>query len=596
MHDPGDILIRAEDGPVWWRFRSPSAVVQARAAEEAPAALAEAAKAVDGGGLAAVGFLTYEASPGFDQALVCRPAGPLPAVWFGLYERAEPLAVLPVAAPSRPEPLTWEPNVGYEEYRQAIRRVKAYIATGDTYQVNYTLRLRAPFAGDPAALFAALWQAQRAEYCAYVHIGDHVICSASPELFFRLHGETVLSRPMKGTAPRGRTLEEDEENARALAASEKDRAENVMIVDMIRNDLGRIARVGSVRVPRLFTVERYDTLFQMTSDVEAEVAVGFPELMGALFPCASITGAPKVRTMEIIRELEPDPRGIYTGCIGYLLPGRRARFSVAIRTVHVDLDAGRAEYGTGGGIVWDSTEEGEYEECHTKALILLQQKPEFQLLETLLWEPDKGYALLERHLSRLAASARYFGFALDPDSVRRRLAAVAQGFGDGPQRVRLLVGRAGEVSVEAAPLPPPADRPWRVGVAKRPVDPKDRFLYHKTTHRAIYEQAKADFPNHDDVLLWNPQGEATESTIANLVVRLGGELVTPPVSCGLLPGTLRAELLNTGQVRERVVTLTELAAAEEVWLVNSVRGWIRVQVDWPQGSVPGSAPGQEPRS
>ena len=325
-----------------------------------------AVEAAVNAGLYAAGFLSYEAAPAFDDALITRPAGPLPVLWFGLYEHVVRQATPSEFADHPYVPLAWHPSITRAEYRQAFNKIQEYISAGDTYQVNYTLRLRAAFHDNPRLLFQQLCRAQWSPYCAYLDMGDHVVCSASPELFFRLARNTITCRPMKGTMPRGLSHAADETLATTLRHSPKTQAENLMIVDMVRNDLGRIAVPGSVQVTDLFTAERYETLWQMTSTVTAVTPSPVSEIFTALFPCASITGAPKVRTMEIISELETTPRGIYTGCVGYLAPGRDAQFNVAIRTVHLDRTTGQAEYGTGGGIIWDSTAGDEYEECLTK--------------------------------------------------------------------------------------------------------------------------------------------------------------------------------------------------------------------------------------
>jgi para-aminobenzoate synthetase/4-amino-4-deoxychorismate lyase len=582
LFSPGCAFVQegVEEGrSQWLLFSSPLQVVKVFRLSEVTGALRQIEDAVKQG-LTAAGFVTYEAAPAFDEALSTRPPGPLPLLWFGLYKGAERLKALPGNHRGSFSVSPWTPSVSYGEYRGAVERIKSYIAAGDTYQVNYTMRLEADFRGDPWAFFEALGRAQRVRYSAYIHCGKHVICSASPELFFRLSGSAITCRPMKGTAPRGRSYEEDEKRSQWLHQSIKNRAENVMIVDMVRNDLGRIARPGSVEARPLFEIERYDTLFQMTSTVTAKTDASFCEIMKALFPCASITGAPKVRTMEIIAELETRPRGVYTGCIGYLAPGRRAQFNVAIRTVHIDTAVGRAEYGIGGGIVWDSVEAQEYEECRTKALVLFTERASFSLLETLLWRPGKGYFLLDRHLNRLIASGRYFGIPVNVARVLEHLSSAAAQFPPKRHRVRLLVNEEGAVSLEARPLAPPAKRPWKIAVAKKPVDIGDPFLYHKTTHRKMYETARADFPEHDDVLLWNCRGEITESTIANVVVRLHGELITPPLECGILPGTYRAHLLESGLIREGIITLEQLKEAEAIYLINSVRRWVPAIVDF----------------
>jgi para-aminobenzoate synthetase/4-amino-4-deoxychorismate lyase len=347
-----------------------------------------------------------------------------------------------------------------------------------------------------------------------------------------------------------------------------------MIVDMIRNDLGRVADVGSVHVPMLFEVTRHPTLWQMTSTVAAVCRKSLVEILAALFPCASITGAPKIRTTRIIAELESTPRGLYTGCIGFIAPGRSAQFNVAIRTAVVDRVAGQAEYGAGGGIVWDSACDDEYSEALLKARILTEQRPEFSLLETLLWTPEEDYFLLDYHLRRLADSAVYFDYALDLGGVRGRLLQQVSSFCGRPQRVRLTVSRDGASEIDAAPLPvPESARPVRLGLAQSPVDSADVFLYHKTTHRQIYESRRQACTECDDVLLWNERGELTESSIANVVVERDGNLLTPPVDSGLLPGTFRAWLLEQGRIQERVLKVSELGRCSKIYLINSVRKW-----------------------
>jgi para-aminobenzoate synthetase / 4-amino-4-deoxychorismate lyase len=343
---------------------------------------------------------------------------------------------------------------------------------------------------------------------------------------------------------------------------------------MVRNDVGRVAVPGSVRVPEMFRVEQYPTVWQMTSTVTCTTHAGIVPILAALFPAASITGAPKARTMEIIAELEERPRQIYTGTIGYLAPGRRALFNVAIRTVLVDRAHDMAEYGVGGGILWDSTDAAELQECAEKARILTARQPEFQLLETLRWTEDGGYFLLDEHLDRLRRSAEYFAFHFDAKATRRKLLAKAAKLGGGAHRVRLLVSRAGIVTIQTAPMgaDPKSAAPRRVCLAAGPVDTANAFLYHKTTHRKVYEDALAACPGFDDVILWNAKGEVTESTVANVIVEVDGEQVTPPVSCGLLAGTCRARLLEGGKIREGIVTTERLRRCGHLYLANSVRG------------------------
>ncbi len=553
----------------WLHFSDPLRVLTTADPAEIPRLLSEIESLVAERGLFAAGFLSYEAASAFDEALVVRPSSAFPLLWFGLYERPSPSSSLEGRATYQVG--EWQPSVIRADYSAAIDRIKEYIALGATYQVNYTYRLCAPFQGDPWGLFVDLVRAQEPAYAAYIDVGSHVICSASPELFFELNGDELRARPMKGTVERGRTLEEDRAKARWLYHSEKNRAENVMIVDMIRNDMGRVGEIGSVAVPRLFDVERYPTLWQMTSTVTSRTGASLADIMAALFPCASITGAPKVSTMGIIAELETSPRGVYTGCIGYLGPERQAQFNVAIRTVVVDRARMQAEFGVGGGIVWDSGTESEYAESLTKAQILFERRPLFQLLESLLWTPDEGYFLLGEHLDRLANSAAYFGYECDAGQLRDDLLAFAAALPTMCHKVRLLLDRDGQASLEASAVG--ATGPAVVGLAKTQVDSEDVFLFHKTTNREAYQMARSDCPECDDVLLWNERGELTESTTANVVVDLEGDLVTPPVSSGLLAGTFRNHLLTTGIIRERVVRLSDLDGCQAIYLINSVRKW-----------------------
>jgi para-aminobenzoate synthetase/4-amino-4-deoxychorismate lyase len=524
-------------------------------------------------GLWAAGFIAYEAAPAFDKALTARSPGASPLLWFGLYDTPTAISSALLAEHAPPgsiEPLTWDASVKQHDYERAIERIKAYIEAGDTYQINYTFRLRAPFDGDPWPLFLRLLEAQGTPYGAFLNTADWAVCSASPELFLQLEGQELIARPMKGTAPRGLWCADDLTRATRLRVSEKDRAENVMIVDMMRNDLGRIADIGSVRVPRLFDIEQYPTVWQMTSTAGCTTQAGLSDILRALFPAASITGAPKRRAMQIIAELETTPRGLYTGSIGFMGPRRYAQFNVAIRTAWIDKRCQRAEYGVGSGIVWDSTTASEYEECYAKARILTAWQPDFSLLETLLWTPEQGYFLLEEHLTRLKESARFFAYPVDVADLRRRLAEAAVDLPPRSHRVRLRVAENGAATVEVLKLVQPP-RVSRLGLAKNPVDASNAFLYHKTTRRTVYQQALRDRPGCDDVLLWNENGEITESCIANVIFEREGEWFTPPVHCGLLAGVYRTFLMRQGKLKERILRVAEVNACTEIRLINSVR-------------------------
>lgn len=576
---PAAVRFDAPGGGRSFRFHGVREVLRADRVGEVMPLLAAVERAV-GQGLHAAGFVAYEAAPAFDPAFAVHPPDPrLPLAWFAVYERREEVRPGYEAAEGEAELGPWRIDLDEAAYRARVERIRGLIAAGDTYQVNLTTRLTASFRGDPLALYERLCLGQRSGFCAYLDLGEgRTIVSASPELFFSWNADGLELRPMKGTRPRGRWPAEDRALAEELAASAKDRAENLMIVDLLRNDAGRVAAFGGVRVERLFEVERYETVHQMTSTIRAAPRpdAGLADVFRALFPCGSVTGAPKVRTMQIIREVETGPRGAYCGAIGFASPGE-AVFSVGIRTLLLDADAGTAELGVGSGVTWDSDAAAEWRECWSKAAFARQPAAEFELLETMLWEPGAGFVLLEGHLARLAASAAYFGFRHDGERVEAALVRAVGERVDGPMRVRLRVGRHGSVEAEAAPYLPSAE-PARVAVAAEPVDSRDFMLYHKTTRRGLYEARAASRPDRDDVLLVNERGELTESTIANLVVRMDGALWTPPLECGLLPGVMRADLLARGEIAERVLRPEDLPRAEEVWLINSVRGWRRAIV------------------
>jgi|SRR5215213_170070 len=500
-------------------------------------------------------MLSYEAAPAFDLVLAVHEPTDFPLAWAATFTTATDLAENDARLSSN----SWAPRVSRGEYDDAVTRIKDLIAAGDTYQVNYSFPLTASFDGDAYAWFRTLCEAQGAQYSAYIDLDRYRVLSLSPELFFERRDDRVVTKPMKGTVRRGRWSAEDEELAQWLRQSTKDRAENVMIVDLLRNDLGKVSVPGTVHVSSLFDVERFGTVWQMTSTVESTLqdGTGLADLMTALFPCGSITGAPKIRTMQIIRELERFPRGAYTGTIGLLKPEGDCVFNVAIRTVVIDTQSTRATFGVGGGVTIDSTAEREYEECLVKSRFLQSPAVEFQLFESMLLE-DGEYFLLEEHLERLGNSAEYFGFEFPEAEIRSMLAGVvAQG------KVRLTLWKDGQIETQVSQLEPFEDQ--QVRLATTPVDSSDRFLFHKTTLR--------DFSS--DVVFWNERGEVTESGVANVVVPIEGQLYTPPVASGLLAGTFRNRLLTEGKIKERVITIEELQSADEFFLINSVRKWMR---------------------
>ncbi len=542
-----------------------------------------AAESAAARGLWVAGFVAYEAAPGLDPALAVRApdATGLPLAWFAMFEaREEAVLPRPREDPAPPAEGAWVPSVERERYDASIEGIRDHIAAGDTYQVNYTMRLRSRIDGDDRGLYRDLCYAQRGRHAAYLNTGRYRVLSASPELFFRIEDGRLTTRPMKGTAPRGRWQAEDESIALGLRSSVKDRAENAMIVDLLRNDMGRISRTGSVGWSSVFEPERYETVWQLTSTVtsELEPGLGLAQIFRALFPCGSVTGAPKVRTMELIAELEDSPRGVYCGAVGWLSPaswqGPRASFNVAIRTVVVDSQTGLADYGVGGGITWDSSPKGEYEEIVAKARVLTARRPPFDLLETMRRDSGRDIQNLDMHLRRLSDSAAYFGFTLDMDRVRAELGtAVGEADPGRTSRIRLRLERDGRFEVAVSTLDTNWALPVPVALDDRPVDPADIFLYHTTSLLSRFEDARRRHADAAEVIMVNRRGEVTESTVANLAVKLDGRWWTPAVDCGLLAGIGRAQAIAEGRLEERRIRVDELAGAQELALVSDLRGW-----------------------
>lgn len=528
----------------------------------------------------AFGYVGYEAAPGLDPALVTHlptADGP-PLVWFGLC--APPRRAPLIERPGPGEPVhrvsDWTPEWTPAIHRGQVQRIRERIAAGETYQTNLTARLGARAGGELTSLYANLALAQRGGLAAYLDTGRFVVASASPELFFDWSGDRLTMRPMKGTIGRGRTGPEDRELARRLRGSQKERAENIMIVDLVRNDVSRVARPGTVSVRSLCAVERYDTVLQMTSEVRARMpdALDLPALFGALFPCGSVTGAPKPATMRLIRDLEHTPRGVYCGAVGFVGPPSaptRARFNVAIRTAVVDRRSGAATYGAGGGITWSSDPVAEHAELMVKTAILRSNEDHFDLIETMAYVPVSGIRHRDRHLRRLARSADYFGYVFDEMAIRRRLESEIPAA--EPATVRLSVGRHGDIRVQLRPPPPEPDGPVLLALDTEPIDSSQPWPYHKTSRRRPYTVRRERHAQVDDVVLVNERSEVTETTIANLAVRLDGRWWTPPAESGCLPGIERERLVEAGTLSERILHPEDLFRAESLALVSSVRGW-----------------------
>jgi len=524
----------------------------------------------------AAGFVSYEAASGLNPHLATSERGNLPLLWFGIFsERTE--YNVDSAAGNEEECAVTSPELSVtdDEYLLKVAAIRQAIARGETYQVNFTARQRFRINGDPFSLYRRICRNQLAPYSAWINTGSHRILSASPELFFALEGDRLTMKPMKGTAARLPRSDTDPAQRAALAANPKERAENLMIVDLVRNDLGAIAETGSVQVPALFQVETYPTVHQMTSTVTATLTpkAGLVDIFRALFPCGSVTGAPKRHTMKIIREHENSPRGVYCGAIGYLSPGREAVFSVAIRTAVIETASGQGEMGVGSGITWESDPESELRECLTKGAFLVRDDSEFSLIETLRLD-RQGFLLLERHLRRLAASAAYFGYRFNKATLLERLKRTAE-TATGIRKVRVLLAPDGGIEIESREIIDPEQSALPAGVAISPcrVDSSDPFLYHKTTRRRLYDEELRAHPGCYDVIFTNERDQVTEGSYNTIVISRGGELLTPALECGLLPGIMREELLEVGAIREAILTVADLQTAEKIWLVNSVRGW-----------------------
>ena len=533
-----------------------------------------------------VGYLCYEAAGAFDEAFETHapsdPARPLSA--FAVYDAPLPdLAAFDTHATATAQ---WTGGPQRDAFEATIAEILRAIADGEVYQVNATAPLTGTLQGDALALFAALRRAQPNAYAAYLDFatdaqpGDRIL-SVSPELFFDWRDGRLLARPMKGTAPRGATSAEDAAQAEFLRTAAKERAENLMIVDLLRNDLSRIAEPHSVRVPRLFHTEAWPTVWQMSSDVVATTRphATLADVFGALFPCGSITGAPKVQAMRLIRELEPEPRGIYCGAIGVVQPGGAATFNVPIRTLALRDDGSttRVRCGIGSGITADATAAGEWDEWRHKRAFVDRASQAFELLETLRLE-DGVFVDVDAHLARMAEAARHFAFASPLVSARAALDGLRAPHASGRWRVRLLADRAGVARAQAFALAP-TQAPVRVRLADRPLVGSDgEFVRFKTTHRAHYD---AFAPGGDavfDTLLWNERGELTEFTRGNVALRIAGRWLTPAAKCGLLPGIARARLLREGTIEEAVLARGDLARADGVAFFNSLRDWLAAEL------------------
>ncbi len=564
-------------------FQEPQRIIEAKSLSDVSTALEQIEDAHQRGKWLA-GYMSYDAGFAFEKKLHhMSVARSLPLIWFGEYDAP---IVNPVVQFNHKQGVAQQVrfNLSKEDYANAIAKILAYIEEGDVYQVNFTGKLSFDFQGGIVELYESLREKQSVAYAAFLNLGKQAVLSFSPELFFRIKDGVIESKPMKGTAPRGRTTAEDESVATWLKGDEKNRAENLMIVDLIRNDFGRICKTGSITVPSLFDIERFQTLFQMTSTVRGELKDGitFKEIFEAIFPCGSITGAPKIRAMEIISELESEPRGIYTGAIGFISPQKEACFSVAIRTLVVEnksVSSLVGEMGIGSGITIDSESQTEYDECLLKANFLTKPTEDFVLIESMNFH---GHCcLLEKHLARLKESAAYFEFNLDETSLRAALMQYANMLDVKTHyKVRVRLAKSGQVEVSHEQIEP-TQGVGAVAIAERRTNSADKFFYHKTSRRQIYDEASqlARRLGLADFIFLNERGEVSEGSISNVFVEKEGRLYTPPISSGILAGAYRAHVLETyPQASERVLYLEDLRTADRIWICNAVRGMREVKL------------------
>ena len=514
-----------------------------------------------------VGYVSYEAAPAFEEKLAVHKA-PLLAeypLYFTVHDGVEtspiPLTYEEVDLPSK-----WREQTSAEDYEKAIAQIHHHLRQGDTYQVNYTVQLKQDLRANPFAIYNRMVVEQEAGYNAYVEHDEMAVISMSPELFFEQNDRELTTRPMKGTTKRGLTDDEDLKEAAWLEQDPKNRSENMMIVDLLRNDMNRISEVGSEHVERLCQVEQYSTVWQMTSTIKSQLRadVDLVAIFRSLFPCGSITGAPKIATMEIIKDLEPQPRGVYCGTIGLLLPNGRRIFNVAIRTIQ--LYKGQAIYGVGGGITWDSTWKSEYREVHQKAAVLYRKQARFKLITTGKIS-QKSLLFEDQHLERLIKASRYFAYPFDPEDLKQKIEEECQAC-DSHQdyRLRISLNKSGEIELSRQILTPLSPTFCQAKLCLQEADLNQSFTYFKTTHRPHLNLGEQEIIYH------NATGELLETSIGNLVLKIAGKLYTPPTNLGILPGIYRQHLLERGQVEEKVLTLKDLAQAEDIYGCNAVRG------------------------
>ena len=535
----------------------------------------------------AAGFFSYEAGYFFEETLIRKRKYKFPLLWFGIFKR--PLRIRRSLKEPRKTPEVFLKgatlNINFKRYQADIKKIKKHIEKGNVYQINYTFKNRFNYPGNWLDLYINLRNSQKVSYSGIIKFNNHVILSFSPELFFRRAKDVIETRPMKGTYKRGKDLKEDKHNILKLKNSTKDRSENLMIVDLLRNDFGRISEAGSVKAQELFKIEKYKTLLQMISIVSAKLKkdISLNELFESIFPCGSVTGAPKIRAMRIIRNLEKESRGIYTGSIGYLTPEKKAVFNVAIRTLVLDTNKKKAEMGIGSGIVYDSKAKNEFQECLLKADFTKKTPSDFELIETMLVKKNRKIYLLAAHLKRLKKSLKYFNFCYNESVIKNKLQKYLKKLNNSKiYKLRLLLSKDGSLIISHSPIKESHHKDLKVVISNKRSNSDNIFLYHKTTNRSFYdnEYKKALEKGLTEVIFLNERGQVAEGAISNIIIKKNSCYYTPPAGCGLLSGVYRQHLINKKNfpLKEKVLCKQDLLRANKIFICNSVRGLREVKL------------------
>lgn len=556
-------------------FNNPIEIVTTSSLNDVAHCLNKVERAVESGYYAA-GFLSYEASKAFNPHFNVKNPSHIPLLWFGIFTK--PITSSHLLKEQSYHYKDWKLSITKNQFNDAFHHINNYIKNGHISQINYTTQYETHFSGDTYSYYNDLKNAQQANYSAYIHTDNFDILSASPELFFKVENNIIKMKPMKGTIDRGLTYDDDIKKKKWLEQSDKNKYENKLTTKLMYEELKQITKNNSISIYDRYKVAQYPTVFQMTSTIEGTLRPNTTlfNIFKAVFPCGSITGVPKQAAMDLISNLETNDRNVYCGAIGYITPKKKAIFNVPIRTVVVDNKLEKATYGVGGAITENSTVQEEFNEIKTKAKILQKKQPTFELLETLGLINGK-YIVFDNHINRLKRSAIYFNFNINLDDIKKALLLKSEEYARGDWRVRLLVSKNGSFTIEVHPLNHIGENLY-VKLAEKPLQKNNPFLYHKTTYRDIYDQFKMTDDQFFDVLLWNEEKEITEFTIGNIVVKLNGELLTPPVESGLLAGTYREKLLQESKIKERKIYVDDLKKCSQIWFINSVRKWTPVKL------------------